>query len=140
MVKSHKIRNKTLVEQLICMKSKYPQFKTYFTSHSSIRVIGQLMPTSRSALYTFKLDFNLSGRPKIKITSPKLQINSKGESIPHLYLDNSLCLYHPKYYEFRGADLICDTIIPWISLWLYYYEVWHLTDKWLGGGEHPQFN
>jgi len=22
-------------------------------------------------------------------------------------------------------------------LWLYYYEVWHLTDEWLGGGEHP---
>lgn len=51
--------------------------------------------------------------------------------------NENLCLYHPKYREFNGTDFLCDTIIPWTSLWLYYYEVWHLTDEWLGGGEHP---
>jgi hypothetical protein len=32
---------------------------------------------------------------------------------------------------------IATTIIPWLSLWLYYYEVWHATGEWMGGGiEH----
>ena len=32
---------------------------------------------------------------------------------------------------------IADTILPWTSLWLYFYELWHATGQWLGGGEHP---
>jgi hypothetical protein len=54
-----------------------------------------------------------------------------------MYFQKHLCLYQPKYREFRSSDFISDTIIPWISLWLYYYEKWHVTGKWLGGGEHP---
>jgi len=30
-----------------------------------------------------------------------------------------------------------ETIVPWACLWLYYYEVWHTTGEWLGGGLHP---
>src|SRR5438034_3968094 len=26
---------------------------------------------------------------------------------------------------------------PVACLWLYYYEVWHTTGEWLGGGLHP---
>ena len=35
------------------------------------------------------------------------------------------------------ANVHFETIVPWASLWLYYYEVWHATGEWLGGGEHP---
>ena len=132
-----KIRNKTIAEQVASIKSKYPKFTTSFTSHSSMKVIGFLQPTSRSVTYNFVLKYNLTYSPKIKIISPTLQKNRKGEDIPHLYPGENLCLYQPKYCEFSRTDLLCDTIIPWVSLWLYYYEVWHLTDEWLGGGEHP---
>jgi len=131
-------RNKTIAEQVSAMRCKYPQFTTDFTSHHSLKVKGTLKPTARSDVYTFVLKLNLTDAPKLKIISPELQKNSKGEDAPHLYPGEYLCLYQPKYCEFERTDYLCDTIIPWISMWLYYYEVWQLTDTWLGGGEHPK--
>ena len=133
-----KVRDRTIAEQLSAMKSKYPQFETDFTSHSGLKVTGALQPTSRSAAYNFVLKYNLTDRPKIKIVSPELKKNEKGEEAEHLYPNGYLCLYQPKYREFTRTDLLTDTIIPWTSLWLYHYEVWHLTGEWLGGGEHPK--
>ena len=132
-----KVRDKSIGEQIFSMKVKYPQFMTGFTSHNSMKVTGVLQPTSRSAAYGFVLKYNIADIPKTKIISPALAKNYSGEDIPHLYPNGNLCLYHPQYGEFSRTDFLCDTIIPWTSLWLYYYEVWHLTNEWLGGGEHP---
>lgn len=132
------VRGKTIAEQLSAMKSKYPQFEARFTSHSGLKITGALQPTSRSATYNFILKYNLTDSPKIKIVSPELRKNEKGEDAEHLYPNGYLCLYQPKYREFTRTDLLTDTIIPWASLWLYHYEVWHLTGEWLGGGEHPK--
>ena len=137
MAAKFKVRNKSIAEQVASIRKKYPQFTTSFSSPSSMKVIGVLQPTSRSATYNFVLKYNLTDYPKTKIISPVLQKNSKGEEIPHLYPGQNLCLYQPRYYEFSRKEFLCDTVIPWTSLWLYYYEVWHLTDVWLGGGEHP---
>jgi hypothetical protein len=128
---------KTIPDQVRSIYFKYPQFKAVFTSHDSMKVTGELQPTSRSSIYQFVLKYSLSKSPEIKIISPKLMKNEKGQNPPHLYPKENLCLYHPKYQEFKRTDLLGDTIIPWTSLWLYYYEVWHLTGDWLGGGEHP---
>ncbi len=131
------VRDRSMAEQLTSIRSKYPHFTVAFTSHTSIKVTGEIQPTSRSVVYQFVLKYNLVERPKTKIISPALQKNSKGEECPHLYPDENLCLYQPKYCELTRTDFLCDTIIPWTSLWLYYYEVWHTTGEWLGGGEHP---
>ena len=131
-------KDKTIAEQLSAVRIKYPQFETCFTSHSEFKVTGTLKPTSRSAAYRFILKYNLADGPKIKIVSPELKKNEKGEEAEHLYSNGYLCLYQPKYREFTRYDLLTDTIIPWTSLWLYHYEVWHLTGEWLGGGEHPK--
>lgn len=132
------VRDKTIAEQLFAMRIKYPQFETYFTSHTALKVTGSLQPTSRSVTYDFVLKYSLTDSPKIKIVSPELKRNEKGEEAEHLYPNGYLCLYQPKYREFKRTDLLTDTIIPWASLWLYHYEVWHLTGEWLGGGEHPR--
>jgi hypothetical protein len=130
------VQDKSIALQVLAMRSKHPQFTTSST-YQSMKVKGFLQPTSRSLSYHFILKYNLVESPKIKIVSPELQKNSKGEDAPHLYPGKNLCLYHPKYREFSRSDFLFDTIIPWTSLWLYYYEVWLLTDEWLGGGEHP---
>jgi hypothetical protein len=130
-------KDKSIAEQISSMRCKYPHFTTNFTSHSGMKVSGILQPTSRSAAYHFLLKYNLTNAPKTKIVSPAIQKNEKGEDAPHLYPGENLCLYHPHHLEFSRTDFLCDTIIPWTSLWLYYYEVWHLTGDWLGGGEHP---
>ncbi|HRY34033.1 MAG TPA: hypothetical protein P5531_13785 [Bacteroidales bacterium] len=138
MAGKYKSRNKSIAEQVASMRKKYPQFTVSFSSPSSMKVIGMLQPTSRSISYQFILKYNLTDYPKTKIISPTLHKNSKGEEIPHIYTGEKLCLYQPKYFEFNRKDFLCDTIIPWTSLWLYYYEIWHLTGVWLGGGEHPK--
>ncbi len=132
-----RIREKKLSEQIAYMKTKFPQFLTKFTSPSSMKVEGALRPSARSCLYEFVLKYKLSGMPNVTIVSPKLELNTKGEKVPHLYSSGNLCLYRPKYKEFKKSDFLADTIIPWTALWLYYYELWHTTGEWLGGGEHP---
>ena len=29
---------------------------------------------------------------------------------------------------------IATSIVSWLVLWLYYYEIWRVTGEWLGGG------
>lgn len=128
---------KSISEQISVIKSKYPQFESKFFSYNGLIVSGVLQPTARSEKYQFKLKYYLDCSPKIKIISPALQKNSKNEDIPHIYPGENLCLYQPKYREFKNTDLLAETIIPWTSLWLYYYELWLVTDEWHGGGEHP---
>ena len=132
------MRDKSIAEQLANLRSKHPQFNTTFTSPSSMKVIGQIRPTSRSSMYNFVIKYNLATGPQTRLTSPELRKNDKDDNIPHLYPDGSLCLYRPKYREFTRTDFLSETIIPWTSLWLYYYEQWHITGIWLGGGEHPE--
>ena len=33
---------------------------------------------------------------------------------------------------------ISDSIVPWLALWLYYYELSLALGKWLGGGHEPK--
>lgn len=118
------------------MRVKYSHFD--FTLKQNLLIVkGFLRPTSRSRFYKFVLQYSIKEHPKVKIVSPTLQKNALGEAIPHMYSQKSLCLYQPKYWEFKSSDFLSDTIIPWVSLWLYYYEQWHITGEWLGGGEHP---
>ncbi|SJM35583.1 conserved hypothetical protein [Mesorhizobium delmotii] len=30
-----------------------------------------------------------------------------------------------------------QSIVPWTSLWLFYFEDWLTDGEWRGGGEHP---
>jgi hypothetical protein len=58
----------------------------------------------------------------------------EGKYPHHILKHNRLCLYYPKFKEWMPHMFLADTIIPWSSLWLYYYDHWLKYDKWLGGG------
>ena len=73
------------------------------------------------------------------MVSPQLEPRD-GESIPHVFGDGTLCLFRFKYHEWNATMSIAETMIPWTALWLYYYEIWHATGEWLGGGEHAEGN
>lgn len=132
-------KDKTIAEQASSIKVKYKDYTVSFT-HLSLKVSGTIQPTSRSLSYSFELKYSIlrgKAKPEIRILTPLLEKNYKDDEIPHLYSNGTLCLYRPKYNEFRKSDFIADTIIPWTSLWLYHYEGWHMTGDWMGGGEHP---
>ncbi len=102
-------------------------------------VVFTIRPTELSKEYTLLLVYKEESVPIIYVLSPNLQEESNGIKIPHLYCQKTLrlCLYYPNNKEFLLDDYIAEQVIPWIKLWLYNYEVWLYTKKWLGGGIHP---
>lgn len=110
--------------------------KVHFQDHETIVWTGSLQPTPFSRPYLLRLDYTLKKCPKIWVTNPPLE-SRDDQKPPHLYPGDRLCLFHPSYGEWSSDKFIADTIIPWASLWLYYYEMWLATGIWYGGGEHP---
>lgn len=126
-----------IAQQMAGIKTRFPAFNVTINKDELI-AYGSIQPTERSVVYDIRIKYRLKDRPQIIVLNPILKRNSQGEKIPHMYGQKSLCLYRPKYGQFTSSDLICDTIIPWTSLWLYHYETWHITGEWKGGGEHPE--
>ena len=95
----------------------------------------ELQPTPLSLAYTVRLEHREADpRPKVTVVDPVLTCR-EGESLPHVFAGDELCLY---YDEFDARKhLIADTVVPWASEWLYYYELWLTTGDWRGGGVHP---
>ncbi|NCD70961.1 hypothetical protein [Mucilaginibacter agri] len=127
---------KPLSQQAQAIRLKWPGF-TVGISGNKLKAIGDLQPTSRSLVYKVQVLYQLGDMPDIILLNPKIETNFKGDMPEHLYSEQRLCLYRPIYGEFKPSDLVSETILPWTSLWLYHYEVWHIVGEWLGGGEHP---
>jgi hypothetical protein len=67
----------------------------------------------------------------VRVIRPQVQPDA-----PHRYPDGSLCLYWFKDWRWGPKSLIHETILPWAALWLFYYELWLDTGKWLGPSSH----
>jgi hypothetical protein len=124
-----------LPEQIFRMKRLFPDF---VYSYVKGRIIweGDIQPTSLSAKYKVRVQYAVNDSPKVWVLSPQL-IERDGVSIPHTFPGKRLCLYLPGAGEWSREMHVAETIIPWTSLWLYHYELWHATGKWHGGGVHP---
>ncbi len=126
----------TIGNQVIAMKRCFPDFQLIWNKGIATW-IGTLEPIDLSERYKIKIQYNLQDVPKVWVISPELIDRHDGQKIPHIYPGKRLCLYLPGSGEWRRDMLIAETIVLWASLWLYYYEVWHATGEWLGGGVHP---
>lgn len=99
---------------------------------------GIVRPSELSREYVIQIRYRVRKSPEITVVRPKLQDRGDGKPLPHIYPGPKLCVYHPRYEDWTGADLIGQTIIPWVSEWLHFYELWLATGEWLGGGEQPR--
>lgn len=99
--------------------------------------IGDVQPTTIGETYKVKIEYDLKHSPSVYVLAPVLRSYDGKMAIPHMYDQNRLCLYLPRSGEWNDQKFITDTIVPWISLWLFYYEIWLSTGEWLGGGIHP---
>lgn len=98
-------------------------------------------PTPLSKTYLVLLIFHIDNRsPDVFILDQNVWDISKKKSIPHLYDPENikLCLYYPKYKDWDQTMPLNTTFVPWIYLWLYYYEEWLFSNEWKGGGEHSK--
>jgi hypothetical protein len=96
---------------------------------------SHIVPSEGCRRYFFELSYRVGESPKITILEPRLTRRADGEKIPHTYSDDEPCLFRP-WSDWSGEAPIAFTVIPWLALWLFYYEIWHATGVWLGGGEH----
>ncbi len=108
------------------MKSKHPQFK--HTQHrGSLVFTGDLFIKPELPIYNVSIEYNGDSQPKVKINSPALV-----EHPPHVYSDKSICLYHPNNFKWSATKLIAKEIVHWTIAWIYFYEYWLQTGKWIG--------
>ncbi|MEQ8416568.1 MAG: hypothetical protein RIB71_18950 [Imperialibacter sp.] len=122
--------------QRAALKARIPECELYLDKNY-LRAKGQLKPTPRSCWYLYEIKYWYREDIKIFIRDPLIKTELNGKKAEHLYKDGSLCLFFPKAKEFDSKKLIVDYIIPWVSLWLFFYEIWLVTGDWKGGGIHP---
>ena len=128
----------TSAQQLTALRRVQPGSQFRFLKPGVFRWKGNVQPTPLSVLYTISIIYNsldFSSPAARVITHPLRTFN--GEPPPHMYDSERLCLYLPKAGEWEGSKFIAYTVLPWTSLWLYFYELWLITGRWLGGGKHP---
>ena len=91
---------------------------------------GQFQPTLASAVYTVEIRHTVGHRPDIRVIEPVLE-RRPGEALPHVFPRDLLCVYQGDQWT---ADKPLTAILPWITEWLLYFELWLATGLWLGGG------
>ena len=99
----------------------------------------QTSPAPLSRIYGIRIEFANDGTPEVFVERPDLVELAGGRKLPHVYRQSPprLCLYLPGTGEWQPWMRIDQMIVPWTSLWLYFFEDWLATDEWKGGGQHP---
>ena len=100
---------------------------------------ADITPSPISKTYKLRIKYILGKKPVIRVISEVLE-RLENQKLPHVYSDEKqeLCLYYPKFGEWHSGMFIAETIVPWASEWLYFYENWLITGEWHGGGKHPE--
>jgi len=98
--------------------------------------LGALTPAEYTATYELLIDHQIGKPPLVYVARPRLQL-VEGQALPHVYSLNTLCLFLGNH-EWHESLPIADTLVPWASEWLLFYELWLASGgKWFGEGEHP---
>lgn len=131
----------TPMQQLYGLKRYFPQGKGS-VKMNRLRWECTIKPTPVSREYIARIIYTQRSNPTSFIIKPSLSELAGTRVIPHLYSQRQqkLCLFRPKYKEWRPIEQIATTIIPWIFAWLLYFEEWLVSNEWKGGGEHPPRN
>jgi hypothetical protein len=100
--------------------------------------VYETTPSALSRVYRIRIEMEHELSPDVFVEDPDLRELAGGRSLPHIYPNPiRLCLYLPGTTEWRPWMRLDQTIVPWTSLWLFYFEDWLASDEWKGGGEHP---
>lgn len=132
------VKNKfkyTPAQQFGMLKTKYGG--TGKMTHNGFEWFCDFTPTTISDTYTLKIVYQIGYYPRTFIVKPKpLQLAEGAVVLPHTYdtKKQRICLFLPDYKEWTSAMSMADTIVHWAVLWMFFYETWVSTGKWLGGG------
>ena len=135
-----KQRRLSVAHQMMHLKKVCPSGRGYFNRSRGLVWRYDTRPTPISRNYKIRIEYQLNAPPSIFIETPNLHDLVDDNEIPHLYSQErqKLCLYKPRKGEWFSEMLLAQTILPWVELWLFYFEEWLLSGEWKGGGEHPE--
>jgi hypothetical protein len=136
-----KINRKSLIIQEHTLKAVFPESTIIRHREESLTWIHSITPSPLSETYKVKLQYLKDNGVKVYVINPKPLVLAKGKSVlPHVYdsVKQQLCLYYPRKNEWNMGMLLTESIIPWISEWLFHYELWVGTGDWKGGGIHGE--
>ncbi len=123
-------QNYNYASQIIEMRKLYQHFdyKINTDVKGYITFTGTLQPHPYFPEYTVKITYRDWKNPRAQILSPRLV-----EGTPHYYSKTrTVCLYHPDNFQWKKDISIATTIVPWVSSWIFFYEVWKQTGTWFG--------
>lgn len=128
---------KTQLEKII---EFFPIVKVLKSGGNFFEIEMKIKPSSLGKDYDIKLSFDKHLGVKVYVINETLKIAHNRTKLPHVYSskEQRLCLYSPSKGEWTKEKLIASTIIPWISKWLFFYEIWLIDGEWLGGG-HDEY-
>jgi len=121
----------SLLLQKLSMNNNFPDWVSKINKDKLV-CIGKVKPTDFSSEFLIKVEYRIGAKPVISVLDPPLS----DKKIPHVYKGNHLCVFYPPNQEWNSKKYISTTIIPFISSWLYFYEIWLVTGIWEGGGIH----
>ncbi len=120
-------------EQAAWVRNTHPGWSCRIDS-GMLTCQGQLRPGPMSATYSAIVQYRVGKWPNVYVPGNQLQpLEPRGE-IPHTYGPGKPCLFYPSRHCWRSDMKLSHTIIPWLSLWLVFYEMWRATGEWYGGG------
>lgn len=133
---------RNLTNQKALMKRLWPEFDFSILPHGYVCWIGKVRGFQQFYRIAVIWSPSENGAPYVRLLEPKLTPREGGsfEDIPHLWYDiesperSGLCLFDPAQNQWDNKMAIAETTILWAAQWLYYYECWHLTGEWQGGG------
>ena len=100
---------------------------------------GPWRPTDLSDTYEIQVTGRFLKRPVISILWPVLELAKGKTRLPHVYPggQSDICVHVET--DWNPSMRIAYTIMPWVSQWLYFYEVWLQTGEWIGKGTHAEW-
>lgn len=135
---SFRIRTVGVHEQGAIIRQVAPNFDCQIQNGLLI-CRGDLRPSDVSKVYRVGLSYRAKNRPRVWVEDPKLRRRpSEPEvGIPHTFNQSKEgqeepCLH--RITDWRSDMRLANTVIPWFKEWLVFYEFWHQTGEWYGGG------
>lgn len=126
----------TLVQQAVALHQRFPTAQRPRVQADRLTWFWQVKPSPCSVTYTIRMVVQGVHGPKVHVVDPPLQRAEGEEQLPHVFEEDRLCLYYDDEFD-RRRDLLAETVVPWVSEWLFFYEQWLTTGEWHGGGIHP---
>jgi hypothetical protein len=112
------------VQQAFALQTRFPDAKGA-VKPGRLLWIGDLQPTPLGRSYRIQIGYRPRQPPEVRVLDA-LETRS-GESLPHVYVDGTLCVYLPG--EWNENMYLDESIVPWAAEWLANYEIWLATGE-----------